>query len=527
MNATLISDYLERAASSNPSKEALVYQDRRLTYGECWQKVSSLAGSFFKLGLKKGDRIAVIMPNCPEYLYTYMAASMVGAVVVGINPVYQGPDIASILNNSLPKMMVMIDKHRQNDYQRIIREHIFPGIIPHIVIHETQQNKKLLIRNALRFGELLTEPDEEIQKGLDERKKNINPDDAALVIYTSGTTGRPKGVILTHKNIISSTAIEEAQWGFTETDRILLSLHMSHIGAAEISVAGIHNKATLVLMDHFNPVDALTLIAEEKITFIGQVAPAFAMLLNVSDYYKYDTSSLRLCVLAGAPLIPGLLERMAAANMGERLMVGYGMAETSGIVTFTDKDDSVEILNKTVGKPPLNVNTKLVDENRQEVSAGEIGEVAIKGDFVFSEYHELPAETAEALDSEGWFYTGDMGVFNKEGYLTLKGRKEDTIMTSGFSVYPFEIEETLIQHPQIKAAAVVGVPDPVHGEIGRAYIVPEQGKVFKQSELIAYMEKTLAEFKIPRQFAFRKSLPLTPTGKVEKRILQEEIANEG
>lgn len=526
MDATIISDYLERAASAAPHKEALVYQDRRLTYADCQQAVTNLAGSFIRLGVKKGDRIAVLMPNSPEYFYTYMAASLVGAIVVGINPLYKGPEIASILNNSLPRLLIMIDKYRQNEYQRIIREHIFPGVIPHIIIHDTQEKKKFLIRNALRFNDLLNQLDTQQLKTLEERKRILDSDANILVIYTSGTTGRPKGAVLTHRNIISSTAIEESQWGLSGTDRILLSLHMSHIGAAELSVAAIHHQATLVLMDHFNPVDALELIAAEKITFIGQVPTAFALILNVTDFDKYDVSSLRLCILAGAPLLPGILDQMKAANMGQ-LMVGYGMAETAGIVTYTAKDDSMETLRDTVGKPSDLITIKIVDENRKELPPWEIGEIAIRGDCVMKEYHELPAETDRVMDSEGWFYTGDLGAFNEAGYIILKGRKDDMFMTSGFKVFPREVEEKLLEHPQIQAVAVVGVPDAVHGEVGRAFIVPEDGKVFRQSELIAYMQNLLAEFKIPRQFSFRQSLTLTPTGKVEKRILQEEIANEG
>ncbi len=526
MNATLISDYLEKAASAFPDKEALVYKDQRITYAACWQAVSNLARGLLKIGIKKGDCIAVIMPNSPEYLYTYMAASLVGAIVVGINPIYKGPEIASILNSSLPKALIMYDKFRQNDYQKIIREYLFPGVIPHIIIHDTERKNKFLIRNALPFNDLMTQNNGVEEKTMAERKATLSSDDKVLVIYTSGTTARPKGAALTHKNIISSSAIEEGQWGLSSADRILLSLHMSHIGAAELSVAAIHNGATLIIMDHFNPVEALSLIETEKVTFMGQVPTAFALMLNVTDIHKYDLSSLRLCMLAGAPLLPGLLERMKRAGMG-KFMVGYGMAETAGPVTYTSLNDSLETIKTTVGKPSSKVTIKIVDENRKELPQGEIGEIAIKGDCVIKEYYELPAETDRSIDAEGWFYTEDMGVFNKAGYLILKGRKEDIFMTSGFTVFPHEVEEKLMEHPEIQAAAVLGVPDAVHGVIGRAFIVPKEGKVFKHSELISYMEESLAEFKIPRQFSFRKSLPLTPTGKVEKRILQEEIANEG
>lgn len=526
MNATLISDYLEKAALDFPNKEALVYKEQRLTYAECWLAVRNLARGLLKLGIKKGDAIAVIMPNSPEYFYTYMAASLVGAVVVGINPVYKGPEIASIINSSFPKALIMFDKYRQNDYQKIVREYIFPGVIPNIIIHDTQKKNKFLIRDALNLNQLLSQDNGIDDKTLADRKATVSCEDKILVIYTSGTTARPKGAALTHRNVICSSAIEEGKWGLSSMDKILLSLHMSHIGAAELSVTAIHNAATLVMMDHFNPLEALSLIETEKITLIGQVPTAFALMLNVTDFHRYDLSSLRLCVLAGAPILPGLLERMHAAGMG-KLMVGYGMAETAGPVTYTAMDDSLATLRDTVGKPSSKISIKIVDANRQELPPGEIGEIAIKGDCVFKEYYELPDETDRSLDEEGWFYTEDMGVFNEAGYLLLKGRKGDLFMTSGFTVFPQEVEEKLMQHPQIKSAAVLGVPDAIHGIIGRAFIVAEDGKVFKQSELISYMEESLAEFKIPRQFSFRKELPLTPTGKVEKRILQEEIHNEG
>lgn len=525
MNLKLLSDYLEKAALTSPHKEAIVYQDKRISYGEFLAAAQNLAKSFLKLGIKKGDRIAVLLPNSPEYLYTYMASSMVGAVLVGINPLYKGPEIAYILSNCQPKAIVMIEEHRQVNYQKIISEYIFPGIIPLLIIQKTKGNK--LLRRAHIFEDLLTRDHGINDEELLARKKIISADDSVLVIYTSGTTGKSKGAVLTHKNIISTISSEVEEWQISPEDRIMLHLHMSHIGgAAELSIAGLMAGAALIVMDHFNPVEALKLIQKEKITFLGQVPTMFTMMFSVSDFDEYDLSSIRMCAVAGAPTPHDILKKMF--EVGKRIVrTAYGLAETSGLVTYSSLDDSLEKLIETVGKPAPGFSIKIVNDLRQEVSPGEIGEVAIKGDGVLKEYYELPAETEKVIDKEGWFYTGDIGTLDSDGYLRLKGRKKDMIITGGYTVFPQEIEDKLMRHPQIQLAAVCGVPNPMLGETGRAYIVTRDGNTLKQAEIISFLETQLAEFKIPNQYVFRPSLPLTLTGKVEKRILQEEIANEG
>ncbi len=527
MDFTLISDCLEKAVKLSPEKEALVYGDRRINYQEFWDNAQNMAKALLDLGIKKGDRIAVLMPNCPEYLYTYMASSMVGSVMVGINPAYKGPEIAYIINNSLPKALIMIDQHRDINYQKLIREYIFPGVIPHIVINNTQRSKKFIIRKSMSFGQLISRENTTDSEMLQERKKILSAEDAALVIYTSGTTGKPKGAVLTHKNILTSIGVEVREWEFSSQDRLLLHLHMSHIGgAAELSVAGLMGMSTLIIMDHFNPVDALHLVEKEKITFLGQVPAMFSMMFNVTDFDSYNLSSIRACAVAGAPTPVEIMEKMYSIGQGI-VFTGYGLAETAGLVTYTAKEDPPETVINTVGKPAPEFQIKIVDDERNALPAGETGEVAIKGDSVLSEYYELPEETEKAIDDEGWFYTGDIGLSTEDGYLQLKGRKKDMIITGGYTVFPQEIEDKLMKHPRIQLAAVCGVPDPILGETGRAYIVPKEGNTFKQKEIIAYLEQYLAEFKIPKQFIFRESLPLTTTGAVEKRVLQEEIANEG
>lgn len=527
LEAKLLADHLERAASLYPEKEALVYNDKKITYSQLLHATKNLAKSFLNMGIKKGDRIAVLMPNSPEYIYTYMASSLTGAILVGINPSYKGPEIAYILHNSRPRILCIIDHFRQVDYQKVIREHIFTDIIPYIIINNTRQSKKKIIRKAIIFENMLKDGEFINDDLLRKRKEILTPEDDALVIYTSGTTGKPKGAVLTHKNINTTIGAEVREWEITFRDRMLLHLPMSHIGgAAEVFIAGLMAGATLIIMDHFNPVEALKLIEKEKITFLGQVPTMFAMMFGVPDFNKYDLSSVRMCAVAGAPTPPEVMVKMFGIGHGI-VRTGYGLAETAGLVTYTSKRDPREKMTTTVGKPVPEFSLKIVDDNRKELPPGEIGEVAIRGDGVFKEYYELPAETEAVIDKDGWFYTGDIGLIDDTGYLILKGRKKDMIITGGFTVFPQEVEDRLNRHPYIQMAAVCGVPDPVLGEVGRAFIVPKEGKVLKQGDIVLYLQKYLADFKIPRQYTFRDSLPLTPTGKVEKKALQEEIANQG
>jgi len=521
----ILSDYLEEAASTYPEKEAIIFQERRISYEEFYNSAKNLAKAFLHMGIKKGDRIAVLMPNSPEYLFTYMACSMIGAVLVGINTSYKGAEIAYFLNNSQPRALVVIEEYRRVNFFKMIGEYVFPGIIPYIIIQKTNNSRQP--RGTYSFDELLHRGQWIKDEELKVRKKSLSPEDNILIIYTSGTTGKAKGVVLTHKNIISTISLEVKEWEISPEDKIILHLPMSHIGGAtELSIAGLMAAATVVVMDHFNPVEALKLIQKERITFLGQVPTMFYMMFNVSDFEQYDLSSIRICAVAGAPTSSEILKKMRTIGHGD-VRAAYGLAEAAGLVTYTAAGESLDRLTVTVGRPAAGFSIKIVDDYRKEVLRGEIGEVAIKGDGVFKEYFDLPDETEKATDKEGWFYTGDLGLIDNEGYLQLMGRKKDIIITGGFTVFPREIEETLMQHPKIKLAAVCGVPDPLYGEAGRAYIVTEDGEALKQAEILSYLEMRLAKFKIPTQYVFRSSLPLTPTGKVEKRLLQEEIANEG
>ncbi len=525
MEAIFLSDYLEISAKISPKKEAIIYKDRKISYDEFFKATKNLAKFFLKIGIKKGDRIAVLMPNCPEYLFAYMASSMIGAITVGLNPLYKGPEISYFLNNSSPKVLLMFDNYQQINYQKIIFENIYSGAIRDIIIYHTQPKKKNLLRNAYDFEKILSQDHGIPDKKLQERRKLLSPDDGVLIIHTLGTTGKHKAVVLSHNNIISSRKAQIKQWEITSEDRILLHLHISHIGGNAV-ISGLMERATFIIMDHFNPVEALTLIEKEKVTFLGQVPTMYIMMFNVENFDRYALSSLRICTVAGAPAQPEIMKKIYTMSRGT-LRTGYGLAETSGLVTYTTKDDPLETIIQTVGKPAPGVAVKVVDDKRTELPRGETGEIAIRGDCVFKKYYELPLETEKAVDKEGWFYTGDIGVINEDGYIRLLGHKKDIIITGGFKIFPQEIEAKLMKHPQIQLAAVCAVPDPVLGEIGRAYIVPKGDKLFKQSEIISYLEESLADFKVPRQFTFRKSLPLMPTGKVEKKFLQEEIANEG
>ena len=327
--------------------------------------------------------------------------------------------------------------------------------------------------------------------------------------------------MLTHKNIIDNIAVEIQKFGFHESDRILLHLPMNHVaGATEISIPALMTGATLILMDHFHPVHTLETIAREKATVLGQVPTMFIMELNLPNYSDYDLSSLRVAIVAGAATPPPVMKKMM--EMAPTVITGYGMTEVAGFVTYTSPLDDYETIAQTVGSVAPEFELRIVDDHHQELPAGEVGEVAIRGSCVMKEYFQNPQETAAAIDDQGWFYTGDMGKLDHRGYLTLVDRKKDMYITGGYNVYPREIEELISHHPKVALVACLGTADQVLGEVGKAFVVPKPGMALRTEEIIEHCQANLAKYKIPKYVEIRESLPLTPLGKVDKMKLRQE-----
>lgn len=498
-----------------------MFHDQRVTWSEFNRRADYLAKAFLEMGVQRGDRIGVISTTRPEYLYVYLAAMRIGAVLVGFSILYTPPELIRLAELTKPVAMVVLgragDKPLAESLKALIDSLAF--VRQFIVIGDGVPN------SAIRLDDLMAIDRPEQDAALSARKAELQENDAALIVFTSGSTGVPKGAVLTHKNIIANISVQVQQFGSNEQHRTLLHLPMNHVaGATETTVPALITGGTLVLMDHFHPVQTLQTIQRERVTVLGQVPTMFIMELNLPNFAEFDLSSLRRLIVAGAPTPASVMSRMMRMGPNVTVLTGYGMTEVAGFVTYTNPQDDPETIARTVGKVAPEFELRIVNDQHAELPVGQVGEVAIRGACVMKEYFENPTETAAAIDVEGWFYTGDAGRLDDRGYLALVDRKKEMYITGGYNVYPREIEERLSQHPKVALAAVLGVRHDVMGEVGTAYIVPKPGEDLSADEIKAHCQKGLAEYKIPRHIVLREKLPLTLLGKVDKMKLRAELA---
>ena len=513
-----LGELLSATAARVPNKEALVYGDERVTWAEFDRRVDHLAKAFLEMGIKRGDRIGIICTTRPEYLYTYLAAARIGAILTGFNILYTPPEMIRLANLTKPVAMVVLGRVGDKNIAEAARPLIdaLPFVKQFIVIGDE------VPAGAVRFS-YLTEVDRPAQDtALAARKAELGEDDGVLIVFTSGSTGLAKGAVLTHRNIIDNIAVETRHFGVTEADRALLHLPLNHVGGAtELTVPALMTGSTLVMMDHFHPVHTLETVAKEKITMLGQVPTMYILELNLPNFAEFDLSSLRVVLVAGAATPPPVMAKMM--KMAPLTITGYGMTEVAGFVTYTSPDDDPETIALTVGAVAPEFELRVVDDNRQEVPIGQVGEVAIRGSCVMKEYFDNPTETAAAIDKDGWFYTGDLGRLDSRGYLTLVDRKKEMYITGGYNVYPREIEEHISHHPKVALVACIGTKDDVMGEVGTAYVVPKPGVELTADEVRVHCRQGLAEYKIPKYIEIRDKLPLTTLGKVDKMQLRRSL----
>ncbi len=519
--AHFLGDIVADTAQRVPDKEAIVYGDERITWGEFDRRVDYLAKAFLEMGIGRGDRIGIISTTRPEYLETYMAAARIGAILVGFNILYSPAELTRLAAMTEPAAMVVLGRAAGKDVAAPLKAlfDTMPFVRHYIVIGDGAPD------GAVAFDDLTGADRPDQDAALADRRAELEEDDGVLIVFTSGSTGKPKGALLTHRSIIDNIAVEVPKFGCVSDDRVLLHLPMNHVGGAtELSIPALMVGGTLVMMDHFHPAETLQMIQDEHITLLGQVPTMFIMELNLPNYADYDLSSLRAVVVAGAATPPPVMAKML--EMAPSVVTGYGMTEVGGFVTYTDPDDDADTISFTVGAIAPEFGLKVVDEDRGEVKTGDVGEVAIRGTCVMKEYFRDPEETAAAIDEDGWFYTGDLGKLDDRGYLTLVDRKKDMYITGGYNVYPREVEEQIHLHPKVAFVACLGTSDDVMGEVGTLYVVPKPGTTLDADEIREHAKQGLAAYKIPKYISIRDALPLTGLGKVDKMKLRDELAGE-
>ncbi len=525
--------YLQEAAKEHPNQIALHFMGKEMTYQDVYESALKLANELRNLGVKKDDRVAIMLPNTPQSVISYYAVLLAGGIVVQTNPLYTERELEHQLKDSGAKILICVDlvhprvmKVKGNTaLEHVIATSIkdylpFPkNLLYPLVRKRDYPDLKLNIQyndTMHRFMDLIKRGSSaEIPLDVEPKK------DVALLQYTGGTTGLAKGVILTHYNLTVNTQQCKA-WNYKVEDgkeAVLAILPFFHVyGMTVVMNLSIMTRAKMIIMPKFDPLDTLKTIDKHKPTLFPGAPTMYIGLLNHPEVEKYDLSSIKAC-LSGSAALPIEVQQKFEDLTNGKLVEGYGLTEASP-VTHSNFIWGKRVTG-SIGVPWPDTDAKIVKEDGSEAEIGEIGELVIKGPQVMQGYWNRPDETAEVL-KDGWLYTGDMGYMDKEGYFYIVDRKKDMIIAGGFNIYPREIEEVLYEHEAIQEAVAVGVPDEYRGETVKAFIVLKEGKHVTEKELDEYCRKHLAAYKVPRQYEFRDELPKTMVGKVLRRALIEE-----
>jgi long-chain acyl-CoA synthetase len=494
---------LDHSAAALPDRDALVNGETRLTYRQVNEAANRVANLLAQRGIGRGDTVALASVNIPHFPIVYYGILKAGAAVVPFNVLLKGREIAYHLADSGAKAffcfaggpgLPLAEEGRAGFEATPGCEHFF-------LIDES-------------FDQLLAEQPKTHQT------VDTEATDTAVVLYTSGTTGRPKGAELTHANMTLNALTCHRVFGTAEHDVHLVTLPLFHSFGQSVQLnSGFAAGATLVLMPRFEPNKALALMQREGVTFFAGVPTMYWGLLG-ADFGQYDietiAGTLRVAVSGGAALPVEILEQINKVY-NVQIREGYGLSETSPVATFNHPGRVAK--PGSIGQPVWGVEVKLVDAEWNDAAEGEAGEIAIRGHNVMKGYLGRPEATAAAIH-DGWFRTGDIGTRDADGYYFIVDRAKDMIVRGGFNVYPRELEEVIMTHPEVSLVAVVGVPHPSHGEEVKAFVIRAAGSTLTEAELIAWCKQNMAGYKYPRQVEFRESFPMTATGKVLKRELR-------
>ena len=520
---------LEQHARRRPAAEAVVCGDSRLTYGRLNAWANQIANALFASGIRKGDHVGLLCPNTPHFPAIYFAILKAGATVVPLNVLLTPREIAYHLRDSDAKALFCFEGTPQLPMTESAKSAV--AIVPSC--------RQLVIIPAPGAGDAApaaprpSEPDVEAVSLTDYvgahaptfETVDTSPSDTAIILYTSGTTGQPKGAELTHLNmtINGMVSAELCAGSADESGRhaTAVTLPLFHATAQTAQMlAYLHLGGTLVLLPRFEPGALLAAMASERVTHWVGVPTMYWTLLKHAAEQHIDVSraaaTLRLAVSGGAPMPVELMNRFEH-TFGVRIIEGYGLSETSPVATFNHLDRPSK--PGTVGQPLFAVDLMVVNDKDEPVETGQPGEVVIRGHNVMKGYYKRRDETAEAMRG-GWFHTGDIGVLDADGYLSIVDRKKDMILRGGFSVFPRELEEVIMTHPAVSMVAVIGVPDERLGEEVKAFVVKTTGSEVTEDELRTWCKGQLAAYKYPRLIEFRTELPLSGTGKILKRQLR-------
>ncbi|WP_049792868.1 AMP-binding protein [Mycolicibacter sinensis] len=514
---TTIGACLAATVSAHPDRDALIDLParRRWNYAELWRDVRRLATGLLQAGISAGDRVGIWAPNCAEWVLTQYATAEIGAVLVTINPAYRSHELAYALNQSGLAMVISASRFKTSDYVALLREvaPACPGL------------REAVFIDSARWRELAGTPVDTV--ALAHAARPLRATDPINIQYTSGTTGYPKGVTLSHRNILNNGYLVGDLLGYTHRDRICLPVPLYHcFGLVMGNLAATSHGAAIILPGPgFDPAATLRAVQEEACTSLYGVPTMFIAELGLPDFADYDLTSLRTGIMAGSPCPAQVMRRVIDDMHMTEIAICYGMTETSPVSTQTRSGDSLTQRVETVGRVGPHLEIKMIDPaTGHPVPRGQVGELCTRGYSVMTGYWNDPAKSEAAIDAEGWMHSGDLAVMDDDGYVRITGRIKDMVIRGGENIYPREIEEFLHTHPDILDAQVIGVPDEIYGEELMAVVMLRDGAgPLTVERLREFCAGRLAHFKVPRYLRVVAEFPMTATGKVRKDEVRRQV----
>ena len=511
-----VGDLLRRTADRFPERLAVVsrHQGKRMTWAELDAAADRVARGLWSLGIRHGDRVGIWSTNCIEWIMMHMGCARTGAALVNVNPAYRSHELQFTLTRSRMKALFLWHKDKHADFQEVLGRacHGLDLALQHTIYFDSPEWPALLDAE----GQI---PD------------HVAVDDVVNIQYTSGTTGLPKGVLLTHHNVVNNGQFLAQGFHYTEQDKIVVPVPLFHCYGCVIGTMSAVNSGAAIILPNwtFDARATLSAVHEERATSVYGVPAMYVAEFALPDFAKFDTSSLRTGMMSGAPCPVQLMKRVLEEMHCGELVIAYGQTETSPVVTMSDADDSIDVRVKTVGRamPQTEIMIQSLD-TREALPYGQQGEVCVRGYALMRGYDGDPEGTAQVIQSDGWLRTGDLGVMREDGCIHITGRSRDVIIRGGENIYPREVEEFLYTHPKVGEVQVIGIPNARLGEIVVAWIRVRPGTEATEQEIKDFCQGQIAYYKIPEHVRFVTEFPATLSGKIQKyRMREYEIEARG
>jgi fatty-acyl-CoA synthase len=529
-----IGEFFEKQVKKDPNHDFLIYSDRnlRFTYKEFDERVNLFSKGLISLGVSKGDHVGIWAKNVPDWITFLLATAKIGAILITVNTAYKSHELAYILKQSDMKFLAIVDGFKDVDYINTIYELVpeiktqekgklknkeFPHLKGVIYLGKDKHRGMYNTRELMLLGEQIH--DEEFLTV----KKSLNNQEVIYMLYTSGTTGFPKGVMLTHRNILNNGYYPGERQKFTDKDKLCHPIPLFHCFGIVGVISIITHGATLVMLDVFDPLMVLATIQKEQCTAVYGVPTMFIAEYTHPMFNLFDLSSLRTGIMAGSPCPIEVVKKVMKDMYMKEITIAYGLTEATAALTITHADDPIKKKLETVGTPMPHSEVKIIDpKTGKTLGPNQTGEIICRGYNVMKEYYKMPGITKETIGEDGWLHTGDLATVDEDGYYKIVDRIKDIIIRGGENIYSLEIEEFLHAMPGIKDVQVVGVPDEKYGEIVGAFVIRDDEVDMTEEDVRDYALTKIARYKVPKHVFFVNNFPLTASGKVQKFKLREQ-----